>query len=139
MLTERYYETISKAIVQRAIDLRSVNYPYIPERAFSPTLPEINEYSGKIYKVRFFPLEYGDEKDGTHGSYVRGYAIHEEDLSLNQMVIGSVPGMASWSDVFESTNGFYVTFQYAGYSEIYKKVYGFYIKHEIAPDFDQCA
>ena len=135
MLTNEFYTPVSNSL-----DLRFTNSPFLPYDALVCTVPEYNEFCGKFFKARFFPLEYGDEKDGNHGSYVMGYVLHEEDESFNQMIIGNIPSMVYWDDVFDRWNGFIVTFQYAGYSEIYKKVYGFYIKHEPIPDdSDQCA
>jgi len=118
----------------RPIDLRFENSQLLPYDALLCDIPEINEYCGKFYKVKFFPLECGDEKDGSHGSYVKGYVLHEKDEKFNQIIIGSIPSMAYWNDVFDSWNGFLVTFQYIGYSEIYNKIYGFYVNHERLPD-----
>ena len=128
------------AKVYKSIDVRFSSSTFPPYKALICTDPDADEFCGKFYKIRFFPLEFGAEKDGCHGSYVMGYALHEDSQSFSQLVIGCVPSMECWSNVFDSSHGFLVTFQYAGYSEIYKKVYGFYVKHEIIPDdTDQCA
>ena len=140
MLVNEIYTQVSNAITQSFIDFQYKKFPFIPEKALLCKSFDYNEYCGKFYKVKFFPMEYGDEKDGSIGSYVKGYTLHDDTRSFNKMVIGSIPTMDYWKDVYNSTHGFLVTFQYAGYSELYKKVYGFYIKHEIiTDDFDLCA
>jgi len=129
---------VSNTLTQDAIDFRLTELSYLPYNALKATSVDVNEYTGCYYKIRLFPLKCGKEIDGGTGYYVMGYALHDEDDSFSRIVIGDIPSMLSWSDLYDSTHGFLVTFQYVGYSEVYKKIYGIYANHEPTPDdFDQ--
>ena len=125
-------------VAQDAIDFNFTEFPYLPYMALKALKLNVNEFTGCHYRVRLFPLKCGKELDGSPGYYVMGYALHDEDESFSRIVIGDIPSLVNWSDLYDSTHGFLVTFQYVGYSDIYKKVYGIYVGHEITPDdFDQ--
>jgi len=129
---------ILNIVEQDTLGYKLTEIPYLPLRALKATSLNVSEYTGNYYKSRFFPLKCGKQIDGSLGYYVMGYALHDEDESFSRIIIGDVPSLMNWTDLYDSTHGFLVTFQYVGYSELYKKVYGIYIKHEVVPeDFDQ--
>ena len=131
---------VTNVATQDFFDFRLSDISYLPYKALKSTSLDINEFTGNYYKTRFFPLKCGKELDASHGYYVMGYALHDEDESFSRIVIGDIPSLIEWNDLYDSTHGFLVNFQYVGYSEIYKKVYGIYVSHELTPDdFDQFA
>ena len=129
---------VSSVLTQDAINFRYTDFPYLPFKALKAEKLNVDEYTGNYYKIRFFPLKCGKELDGSNSYYVMGYALHDEDDSFSRIVIGDLNSLIHWSDLYDSTHGFLVTFQYVGFSEIYNKVYGIYVNHEVTPDdFDQ--
>jgi len=126
------------APIQDYIGSQPIDVPYMPLEALVNSKPGVNEFTGNYFNINMYPLEYGKEKDGSSGCYVSGYALHEEDESYSSMVIGGIPSTLIWNDVFDSSCGFLITFQYSGYSDVYRKAYGIYVCHELTPDdFDQ--
>ena len=129
---------IINTTTQKVINFQPEDFDYLPYKALTTKSLAVNEFTGNYYQSRFFPLKCGKELDGSRGYYVMGYALHDEDVNFSRIVIGDIPTLTHWNDLYDSTHGFIVAFQYVGYSEVYKKLYGIYVSHEITyGDFDQ--